>query len=369
MPNRTLPVILLLTACIALFPAPFASGVAFAQKAPVLPQPLKKALETVSAEDLEGRVSFLASDALEGRGTPSKGLEIAAEYIASEFRRAGLEPVGKDGYFQNATITARRRGGGEETFTARNVVGLLPGSDPKLKETYILVTAHYDHLGVRPGDGDQIYNGANDDASGVVGMIEVASVLAKMQPRPKRSVLFIAFFGEERGLLGSRHYGRNPLVPLEKTIAQVNLEQIGRTDDSEGPRVGAANVTGFDYSDVGTVLQQAGTLTGVRVEKHPTASDAYFGRSDNQALADLGIPAHTVSVAYSFPDYHRATDHWDKLDYANMAKVVRMIAAGVVLLAESPTAPQWNADNPRTERYRNAKEKTGSTEKPEVNHP
>jgi hypothetical protein len=481
-------------------------------------------LNTISADALRGRLSFLASDALEGRDTPSHGLDIAAEYIASEFRRAGLEPVGDDGYFQNAPfvttqrdpeqvvltvagssgnirlsggnvrlmsrtesanttasrvikvpvdsantlnsltaeqvngsvvcaeypnftqlpsaddrikmftafrqfeerITALKPGmvlyldragnvtggrsfgglrpadgpaatrrsprgsadgpttvaaGGESllrwydglpagtvtnaavTFQApaetdkpirlRNVVGLLRGSDPVLKDTYILVTAHYDHLGATAStDGtDRIYNGANDDGSGTVSVMEIASTLAKLKPRPKRSILFMCFFGEEKGLLGSRYYGRKPLFPLEKTIAQINLEQIGRTDDSEGPRVGAANLTGFDYSDVGTFLQRAGTLTGIRLEKHPTASDSYFGRSDNQALADVGVPAHTVSVAYSFPDYHQVGDHWDKVDYANMAKVARMVAAGIVLMADSPTEPRWNASNPRASRY------------------
>jgi hypothetical protein len=341
------------TLCLLLITLLYASN-GYTQKAPdTLPVAGKTAVDRVSADELRGRLSFLASDLLEGRATPSRGLEIAAEYIASEFRRAGLEPIGDSGYFQNATVTIRRRGGGEdETAQARNVAGILRGSDPVLKETYILVTAHYDHIGKREGEGDTIFNGANDDGSGVVGVIEMASVLAKMQPRPKRSIVFMTFFGEERGLLGSRYYGKNPLVPLEKTIAQINLEQIGRTDDSEGARVGAANLTGFDYSDVGAVLTRAGELTGVRLEKHPTASDAYFGRSDNQALADLGIPAHTVSVAYAFPDYHQVGDHWEKVDYANLAKIVRMLTAGVVLLAERPTPPAWNPNQPKAARYR-----------------
>ncbi len=493
----------------------------------------RAALEAITADSLRGRLSFIASDALEGRDTPSPGLDIAAEYIASEFRRAGLEPLnpdaGKEGYFQNAHYLTTARDpaqtalvigspgkesvkvGGKEllvqtlpagaldaaaaraikvplgdtavlnALTAaqvagnmvcteypqgktreermqgfqayrqflekiaplkpamvlfldrgksvsrtprtplrsaedsasrgaqgtrnpsqetgisqviaytdelgrwydglkpgdileipvrlqvpapvdrpvrlRNVAGILRGSDPAVKDSYILVTAHYDHLGVAAGDGengDRIYNGANDDGSGTVSVVEIAAALAKINPRPKRSIVFMTFFGEEKGLLGSRYYGRHPLVPLEKTIAQINLEQIGRTDDSEGPRVSAATVTGFDYSDVGATLAQAGTLTGIKVEKHPVFSDTYFGRSDNQALADLGIPAHTVSVAYSFPGYHGLDDEWDKVDYPNMAKVARMAAAGVLLLADTSTAPRWNADNPKAARYREA---------------
>ena len=188
----------------------------------------------------------------------------------------------------------------------RNVIGMLRGSDPVLRDTYVLVTAHYDHLGLGTGSGDQIFNGANDDGSGTVSVIELASAFAAQKVRPKRSIVFMTVFGEEHGLVGSRYYGAHPLVPLDKTVAGINLEQVGRTDDSEGPQLRAAAVTGFDYSDVGTVLREAGELTGTRISKHPLNSDRYFAFSDNQALADQGVPAHTISVAYEFPDYHGA---------------------------------------------------------------
>src|SRR5689334_7043757 len=143
-------------------------------------------IPAISAKSLEGHLSFLASDLLEGRDTPSRGLDIAAEYIAAQFRRIGLKPVGDDGYFQTNTL--------EGGTKVRNVIGVLPGSDPKLKHTYVFVTAHYDHLGMRPeGEGyiDRIYNGANDDGSGVVSAIEVAASLASMKTRPKRSIVFM----------------------------------------------------------------------------------------------------------------------------------------------------------------------------------
>jgi hypothetical protein len=133
----------------------------------------------------------------------------------------------------------------------RNVAAILKGSDPELSKTYILVTAHYDHIGIKPdGEGDRIYNGANDDGSGTVSVIELANALSQMNPHPKRSILFMTFFGEEKGLLGSRYYGGHPLVPLKDTVAQVNLEQVGRTDDTEGPQVGTATFTGFDFSNI-----------------------------------------------------------------------------------------------------------------------
>ena len=234
----------------------------------------------------------------------------------------------------------------------RNVAGLLRGSDPTLKQTYVMVTAHYDHLGVRGPEGaDRIYNGANDDGSGTVSVVEIAAALATLKERPKRSFLFVTFFGEEKGLLGSRYYGRNPLVSVDKTVADVNLEQVGRTDDSEGPRVGAAALTGFGYSDVSKALVAAGEAEGIKVEKHPRNSDLYFGRSDNQALADLGVPAHTLCVAFAFADYHGLADHWDKVDYPNMARVDRVVARALLSIADDPAEPKWDESNPRAARY------------------
>lgn len=314
---------------------------------PELPPSQAQLLSRISADAMRGDLSFLASDAVEGRGTPSRGLDIAAEYIAAQFRGAGLEPLGDDGYFQ----TADWRKIAPAPLPVRNVAGLLRGSDPRLAGSYLLVTAHYDHLGVREADGaDPIYNGANDDGSGTVSVIALARAFAAQQPRPRRSIVFMAVFGEEHGLVGSRYYGAHPLVP----VADINLEQVGRTDDSEGPQVRAAAVTGFDYSDVGAILRKAGELTGTRITRHPVNSDRYFAASDNQALADLGVPAHTVSVAYDFPDYHGAADTWDKIDYANMAAIVRTVALAILTIADDPQPPRWNAGNPKAAKYAEA---------------
>jgi Peptidase family M28 len=305
-------------------------------------------LGAVSESDLKGNLSFLASDALEGRRSPSRGLDIGAEFIASQFRRAGLKPVGDDGYFQTTTYTPRTGDAGK----VRNVIGVLEGSDPKLKDTYILVTAHYDHLGMKAtGDGDRIYNGANDDGSGTVSVIEVANAMAAAGYRPRRSIVFMTFWGEERGLLGSTYYGKNPIFPLARTIADVNLEQVGRTDDTEGPRVNAVSITGEDYSEVGKVFEMAGKELGTGVQRHPKYSDPFFFRSDNAAMATQGVPAHTICTAFEYPDYHRVSDHWDKIDYANMAKVDRLVALAMMTLADSPKEPAWLSENPKVKPY------------------
>lgn len=299
-----------------------AAGFALAQPASVRIRPA----------DLRAHVEFLASDELEGRRTPSHSLSVAAAYIASQFRRAGLDPLADGTYFQN----------GAEPET-RNVIGILPG----LRPGYVLVTAHYDHIGVNPtGEGDRINNGADDNASGVASVIEVARVLSTGPRARRRTVVFIAFYGEEQGLVGSQYYADHPVFPIGSTVAQINFEQTGRTDDLEGPNQNVLNVTGFAYSQVASILQRAVAPGGVKVLERKKWSEAAFERSDNLALAKAGVPAHTLSAAYMFPDYHKPGDEWAKLDYANMSRITAAAAAGIQALATRAEPPHWYAGAP-----------------------
>ena len=332
---------------------------------PLTPQQ-RSAMDHISADSLRGNLSFLASDLLEGRATPSRGLDLAAEYLAAQFRRAGLEPAGDDGYFQTATLAdfgdrgnrlARSLGVDDpSSVKMRNVAGILRGSDPELRDTYVILSSHYDHVGMAATGTDRIFNGANDDGSGTVSVVEVASALAALPVHPRRSILFMMFFGEESGplgpgLLGSRYYAAHPLVPPVQTIAQLNMEQVGRTDASDGPQIKTASITGYDFSEVPGILGDAAQAAGVRVYKNPQNSDSYFNRSDNQSLADLGIPAHTLCVAYDFPDYHKVTDSWEKIDYDNMAAIDRAVALGMLRLASDEAPPKWNEKYVPARRY------------------
>lgn len=304
----------------------------------------------VSPARLKQHVEYLASDALQGRATGTPGKEAAADYIAARFREVGLKPLPDGSYFQIARGVAVRTRQGSSAVDQRNVIGWIEGSDVHLRKEYVIVSAHYDHLGARPGEGDTIFNGANDNASGVSGMIEVARSLASSAVKPKRSVVFVAFFGEERGMLGSRHYVVSPPFPLRDTVAVLNLEQIGRTDDTDGAQVKRVSLTGFDYSTVSDVVKAAGATRGVDVYKHPRNSDAYFLRSDNASFARAGVPAHTLTVAFAFADYHGVDDEADRLDYSNMAVVCDVIADAVLRLSNAADAPKWN-DAPAAQPY------------------
>jgi Zn-dependent M28 family amino/carboxypeptidase len=319
------------------------------------PTPQQQAVMShISADSLRGHLSFIASDLLEGRATPSRGLDIAAEYIAAQFRRAGLDPAGEQGYFQTTVVKDQ---------PVNNVAAVLRGSDPVLRDTYVILSAHYDHVGMGGRGEDKIYNGANDDGSGTVSVIEIASALAAAPERPKRSILFLAFFGEEDDLIGSRYYAAHPLVPLNRTICDLMLEQIGRTDATNGPQVGVVYPTGYDYTDVPAILAEDAPLAGIRIGRDP-ANASYFNRSDNYPLARAGIPALAIYVAGDFADYHKPGDEWAKIDYKNMASVDRAIALGLLRLASDRPAPKWNTTIPAAARYAGAQSSKAAAPQP-----
>ena len=329
-----------------------------------------RALPSISSANLKADLSFLSSDILAGRSSPSLGLNIAAEFIVSRFRGTGLLPGGVSGYFQpvileNNVAKKPQSQDPRGPQVVSNVIAILPGSDPVLKKTYVFLTAHYDHLGTTqtagreaadhpaPDSSDQTYNGANDDGSGTVSVIAIAEALAKLQHRPKRSIVFALFFGEELGLLGSHYYTQHPTVPIRDIVADVNLEQIGRTDSTEGPELNRFSLTGTGYSTVPFLLKSAAVRVGVTTYVD-AGNDDYFTRSDNVSFASKGIPAHTLCVAFDFPDYHRVSDEWQKINYENMARVDRAIAVGIFDLANCRKRPVWNLTNPKTSQFREA---------------
>ena len=330
---------------------------------------LRQALTVITPDSLRGDLSFLSSDALSGRYTPSIGLDVAADFIASGFRATGLEAPVDSTYFQNADLTGYLEAEpGKHTVRAdrpvlcKNVIGVLRGSDPVLRDTYIIVSAHYDHIGnlktasgltsAKPaGDHDEIYNGANDDGSGTVSVIAIANAFAKLRLRPKRSLIFMTFCGEELGLLGSRYYAEHPVIPLKQTIADINLEQVGRSDGDI--KRGSASLTGFDFTSLGALFERAGQTYRVRVYQD-RRSDKYFRASDNYSFAKYGVPDNTICTAFEFPDYHGLKDEWGKIDYFQMADIGKLTAEVVWMLANSKTTPSWNANNEKTKLFRDA---------------
>ncbi len=294
----------------------------------------------------------LAADSMAGRAIGSVGSLMAARLITEEFDKAGVAPAGTAGYIQEipaARVTLPNGGSrvvtaevaeafpdsAKEFITDRNIIGIVRGSDPTVADEVIVVGAHFDHVGVGTAvDGDSIYNGADDDASGVVAVLEAARDLAGAPPR--RTVVFALFTGEEVGGLGSRWYLDHPAVPLDQTVAQLQVEMIGRPDSLAGGP-GQLWATGYERSTVGVILSSL----GVPVVADPYPDENFFFRSDNVRFAYEGIPAHTLSSYNLHTDYHSPSDDVAGVDFDHLVAAIETVIMAVRALADAPDAPRW----------------------------
>ncbi|MGN7786935.1 M20/M25/M40 family metallo-hydrolase [Niabella sp. 22666] len=393
--------------------------------------------QQIKVADVTKTISFLASDEMRGRQVYSPEIDKAADFIAAEFKKAGLLPFGGSSYLQSfvmvsatqqtinaqadgkeidsktvvvltskpelslsaanmqvATIQAgdnlfskafEYAGSGksllvkvDESFSDRfsrlvflkrnffktdadivfvlgnidtknllikathtikenklaNVVGVLPGK--KLKDDYVIFSGHYDHIGTgKPENGDSIYNGANDDASGITAIIELAKHF-KAQKNNERTLIFAAFTAEEVGGFGSQYFSKQ-LSP-EKVIAMFNIEMIG-TDSKWGKN--SAYITGYEKTNMGDILQK--NLKGSAFTFHPDPypDQQLFYRSDNATLARLGVPAHTISTSKmdSEPNYHKASDEVKTLDLVNMTEIIKSIGISAQTIISGKDTP------------------------------
>ncbi len=252
--------------------------------------------------------------------------------------RAGLLPPAADDDSQVTWTTTWSVPEPEKADMAQhNVVGLLRGGAKK--DEYVVVSAHYDHVGRgRPVAGDGIYNGADDNATGTTAVLLLAESLGKLQPPPARSILFVCFTAEERGLLGSKAFCARPPVPIDKIVANLNIEMIGRPLPGNESK---AWITGDDLSDFAAIAGPALERAGIGLVEFPMAA-RLFTASDNWAFAQHGVVAHSVSAGSLHQDYHQPGDEADKLDIAHMTAIVRGLHEVTLELANRDAVPQWN---------------------------
>lgn len=313
------------------------------------------------AERLESLLSTLAADSMEGRRTGTAGAHRAARFLAAELERYGVEPAGDRGFYQtvplarvSVTVNGETRDrlvlpSDELDFdtlppdrvldSEANVVGIVRGTDPDVADEAVVVGAHFDHVGIGapvdgPGGPDSIYNGADDDGSGSVAVLEIARSLARGEA-PRRTVIFLLSTGEEMGLLGTRWYLEDPVVPLDRTVADLQIEMIGRPDSLAGG-FGHGWLTGYERTTMGRQLADAGSP----IVPDPRPEQNFFFRSDNIAFARLGIPAHTLSSFNLHGDYHRPSDEVGEVDFQHMAALVEAAEEAVRFLADGPR-PDW----------------------------
>jgi hypothetical protein len=282
-----------------------------------------------SQKSLMEHVEFLASEKLQGRGLGSAGLASAASYIAEQFQTMGLEPDGaQGGYFQTFTVD---KGPGGTPVETMNVIGVLRGSKPEWKTQSAILSAHYDHLGLgwpdsHKADAGKAHPGADDNASGVSVMLELAKALKASGP-PSRTLIFIAFSAEEAGLKGSAWYVDHPKMPLDQIIGVINLDTVGRLGNDKISVLGTGTASEWQH-----IFRGAGFVTGVESRIIPESMQS----SDQMSFIVKNVPAIQLFTSVN-ADYHRSSDTADKIDAAGLVKVASFAREGIAYLAERDT--------------------------------
>lgn len=287
------------------------------------------------------QVERLALASVQVRGAPAGVPALYATRAAAEraFGAAGRTLADALAAEGAASVTVRAPVQAPD-IRAPNVVALLPGSDPVLRDTYVVFSAHMDHVGIGAPDasGDSIYNGADDDASGTAALLEVAEAFAALEERPARSLIFLAVSGEEKGLLGSRAFANDPPVPIGSIVANINMDMISRNAPDSVVAIG------LEYSSLGPLAQEVARTYAddVRLTVAPDLwpEERLFFRSDHFNFAAKEIPA-IFFFAGLHEDYHRPSDHVEKIDADKAARIARLVFYLGHRIATDPEPPQW----------------------------
>lgn len=286
---------------------------------------LKSALEGIRREHAKRHIEALADDTFEGREAGSRGGRAAGVYLGKEFQKLALAGAATSGGYYQAF------GNGY-----RNILARLEGSDPELKRQYILIGAHYDHVGYGTasnsyGPTGYIHNGADDNASGTAALLEIAGAFVEIEPRPKRTIIFALWDAEEKGLLGSKHWLANPTLPLEDLALSVNMDMVGRVRkdwlEVSGTRTAAGlrRIVSQHNRDLGLVLDFTWEIED---------------NSDHHPFYESGIPILMLHSGLH-SDYHRPSDDVERIDNAGIERTARLIFGAVWELADRPERPAF----------------------------
>lgn len=298
---------------------------------------------SVTADELKEWVSYLASDEMHGRRNGSPEMKVAASWIAGKFKEFGVRSFDENkNYFQDYSFTSRQR-----TVDERNVIGMIEGSDPVLRNQYLVVSAHFDHIGIRNGNPqDTICNGADDNASGTCTLIGIAKYIMQSKEKPKRSILFVAFSGEESGMRGSRNFVSTAPVPLKNIIADINFEMIGHSDYLGKKKY---YMTGCLNSNLDDLIGEFNRNGNIRLIDTIEVANQLFFASDNIAFSristtegkTIGIPSGTFATSTMGPYLHSVNDEIDLFDFDNMADLVNYFGGMVLWLSNTGSEIKW----------------------------
>ncbi len=267
---------------------------------------------TIPADSLKKHVYFLASDSLEGRGLSTESGMIAANYIAGYFQQLGVLPVGEQ-YLHK--FYSRM---GSTMLTGHNVVGIIEGADPKLRDEYIVLGAHFDHISWMLHEGEKVvFNGADDNATGTATLLELARAIMQNKDKLKRSIVFVAFDGEESGLLGSREFVKQNTIPIDNIKLMMSIDMVGRYVESKSLIMGAmGTLEGGE-----TVLYELADKHHIKIKKTGTEVS---NRTDSKPFGDAGIPALNVTSGIVGP-YHKPEDDRETIDYEGMEQIAGLL--------------------------------------------
>lgn len=354
----------------------------------------------VSAADLEQKLTAFAHDSMMGREAGTVWNLKATDYVAAQFRAFGVRSAGEGGFFQ-IVEGIRPRDPTLQAAPARNVIGIIPGSDPALRGEYVAITAHNDHVGFnrRPVDHDSlrafnavvrplgadspnrpatpeetarvarildslrklhaprldsINNGADDDGSGTVALIEIARALMRSSARPKRSILLVSHTGEEKGLLGSAWYTDHATVPIDSIVAEFDVDMIGRGSATD---IAAGGPTYLEVVGLRRLSKEFGDWVEAANAREtrpfvfnyeydaPGHPEQYYCRADHYSYARYGIPSVSLSRG-SHRDYHQITDEPQYIDYADYTRLTQMVLDAAVFVANADHRPRLDVPKP-----------------------
>lgn len=281
-------------------------------------------MNSITARDLKTHLYIVASDEMQGRETGSAGQKKAGEYLISQYKTNSVSyPKGATDFYQRVPSSFLNAIRNENLPDSENIWAYIEGSE-KPNEV-IVISAHYDHIGIKNGE---IYNGADDDGSGTVALLEIAQAFSKAKKEghgPKRSLLFLHVTGEEHGLLGSSYYSQNPLFPLANTITNINIDMIGRHDEFHNDSSNYVYIIGSDFlsTDLYTICENANkNYVNLFLDykfNAKTDPNRFYYRSDHYNFAKNGIPSVFLFTGVH-ADYHKATDEVDKIEFDALAK-------------------------------------------------
>jgi len=303
----------------------------------------QKKKQSVTPANLKEWIDYLASDNMRGRANGSPEMIIAANWLSGKFSEYGLKPILQTGgYIQEYSFTSRQR-----TINERNVIGIIEGTDPLLKDQYLILSAHFDHVGVRKGiDADSIYNGADDNAAGTCMLLGIAKTIKDSGLKPGRTILFAAVSGEEAGIRGSRYFVANSPIPLKNAYANLNFEMTGHSE-----LLGKNNyyMTGCKVSNLDDLIGVYNNKSDWKLIDTIKIANNLFTGSDNIAFSRIstvdkinqGIPSGTFATATIQYYYHKPIDEGKLFDYENMAGLVNYFGDLVIWLSKNNTEIQF----------------------------